>query len=1184
MRRRVAMVLAVLWIGVLVAVDVWFVAEFRVAEAHLNRALATIFAAPVSFGDLSLGRFGDVVVSDVRLMRPDHPTKLYGTIDEVRVAPRWLKLLTQLELEVRDIAVTNPTLVVKWHPAERTFDMPTPLREGLERKARTTELPEIALKGLTLVLENPPDVVKQRQNFTFDNLSVTLSPEGSERWLYRFEVDVDHPILGRMSGFGRFSQDAFVVELKRHGLMVTPYLLGVVKDDVKRLLEQFLVSGDLTVTASVGPVPGGTAEAFSATVECHGMSVQLHDWPQALTDLRGRIDYSQGKITAEGLTGQFENAPLLVRATFDLGGGRKIVDASGEIVRLGINNGLASRLRKLPEPCVTVAEQIEAWDPDGTANVKFTLLQERDENQKPGPLQPFIEVAFNGGTNVRYIGHFGDDGARHGFAYPLQELRGVIRFTDKEATFDRLTAMNGSLAVEAHGTINYERGGDETYDVDVDARGLRMDGRISEALQGPSRELFNSLDADGGADLAVAIKRQKGEPPGARVDITVDLGGVGLRPRTLPIEFADARGRVVITDAGPIKIENVTARRAGGSITLSGVVPVSRGGPTLLSLDIGVEKFPVDAGVTAALGELAPGPSEVLSKLNPVGRIDGTLHVAALPDGSIGDLRGAIRFDEMTLGPGDPAVRIDDLGGSLTIAPSLVTINPGTTARIAGERFAVEGTINTDTGFDVRVEAEGFQIDRELVTEIEPLVPWIRGIDPRPDVDGKMSLALKLKGTAEEPLFSAEIDLVGVDVSHGVLGGLRLEGLHGHVSVSEAGAVSCRALAARIPLAADAPGASGAGESRPAITLNVAAGAFEPGVEVATKDKKTTKTTKDRMKLTGVSLHGIEITPGLIAMLPVSDEMKAKLDRLSLTAAVDLVLGSIEMNGDEFRVRKSQLKASRFAIGSDRLIAAESLTIGDLGIKAGGGLFELDGGLYLRDAMFHKIPVPALDGRIAADAEGIRLEALDGDLYGYEENKGQKHALGKIYREESRFEIRFADGSFDTHLRLQDVNLPATIRTLGGDPGKVSGTFRSLIDLDGTIDDVGTYRGRGDLSVRARNVVSLPVFYKMFNSLDVLSLFEKKDPWTNVEIDFAVKNRVLEMPRMKIDSPDVLLVGPGTLTFAGVIKADLKSNQTLGISPIGWVTKIISSAVFAGVRIEGPIGDPRVNAYSVAGG
>ena len=73
--------------------------------------------------------------------------------------------------------------------------------------------------------------------------------------------------------------------------------------------------------------------------------------------------------------------------------------------------------------------------------------------------------------------------------------------------------------------------------------------------------------------------------------------------------------------------------------------------------------------------------------------------------------------------------------------------------------------------------------------------------------------------------------------------------------------------------------------------------------------------------------------------------------------------------------------------------------------------------------------------------------------------------------------------------------------------------------------------------------MSLPVFYKMFNSLDVLTVFQRTDPWTKVEVVFEIAESVMRMKKIRIDSPDVLLEGPGTLTFAGMVKADLKANS-----------------------------------------
>ena len=613
-----------------------------------------------------------------------------------------------------------------------------------------------------------------------------------------------------------------------------------------------------------------------------------------------------------------------------------------------------------------------AWDPDAYANVKFTLSQDRDENQKVGPLSPFISVEFSGGSKIRYIGHVGDDGRRHGFAYPLNDLRGTIKFTEKATSFDRLTAMNGSLAVEAHGTIDYEHGGDETYDVDVDARGLMLDERVSQALEGPSRELFNSLVAEGSADLAVAIKRKKGEEPGPRVDITVDLGGVSLWPQQFPVDFADARGRLVITDAGPIKIEKVTARRQGGVLSISGIVPVARGA-TQLSLDLRVEKFQIDGAVTSALARLAPGASGTLAKLNPVGRIDGSLHVGALPDGSIGDIRGAIRFDDVALAPEDPSVRIANVGGSIAILPTMVRINEGTTGQIAGERFAVRGTINTaaeESVLELTIEAENFQVDRELLADLEPLIPWLHKSEKKPEVVGPMSVVLRAIGPVSKPEYHAELDFHGVHVVAGALPGVPLRrgpgAPHGHARGCRHGP---RFFDADPDPAALRRDSRGSGIRHHRRERRRAAAAFHPRDPrrraVRPAGGPPIKPVPERVTLNGFAVVGLELSPPVLAMFPFGADFGATIEKLGLTGSVDVVFPNVKWDGTQLRASKGQLLAARVAIGEERKFRADSFQIDKMSLKAGGGVFDLDGQFFLRGVRVFDIPVPACNGRIA---------------------------------------------------------------------------------------------------------------------------------------------------------------------------------------------------------------------------
>jgi hypothetical protein len=1179
-KRRWALLLAVLWGWALLVADAWVLVEFRIVDTHMKRMLEELFSAPVSFGELSISPTFDLVATDIRMMRPDNPEKLYGTVDEIRVAPSWIDLITRFRLQVKDIAIRHPTLVVKWHDAERTFDMPSPLKGDLESQTKEMELPAIRMQGLTLALENPPDIVKQKQNFTFNELSLVLAPEGSERWLYKFEVDLNHPILGRMRGWGRFSQDEVNVELERHGLMVTPELLAVLIPEVRSVLENVSIGGDLRLTARVGRVAGaGSAEAFSASIDCLGLALHFENWPQAVSKIQGRLEYFQGRLFTEVLTAEFEKAPLTLRGFVDLSGAAKVVEASGDVVGLGITNQLAERIAKLPDPCPTVADQITAWEPDGFANVKFRLSQERNERQEIGPIRPAFEVEFKGSTTLKYAGHIGKDGKRHGFRYPLEDLRGIIKFTDEVASFDRLVAMNGSLAVEARGRINYEKSGDETYDVDVTARGLRLDERVGAALQGSSRDLFNSLDAEGSADLAVAVKRQKGEPPGPRVDITVDLQGVGFRSRSFPIDLADTRGRLVITDAGPIVIEKVNAKRRGGSLSLRGSIPVDRR-VGAFEMDFEFDKFPIDHDLTSALKEVAPDAASGLAKLNPTGRVDGTVRLALDQDGAQKDLRGAIRFDDMTLAPEDPSIRIDELSGSLELTPSHVSINQGTTASIAGERFAVRGLVKSDGGLDLTIEAANFQIDRELLADIEPLAPSLSRFPTRPELTGRMSMNLHVVGTAAAPQFSLEADFHGVDAIVGAVAGLELDGVRGHLSVSLPGEVKVTGLTMAIPVP-EAPGGSGGGPAaarpRQVIAFELLEGLWEPAA--------ARNLPRGRLSLKGCTARGVEITSQTIALLPLEPEVKAKIENLGLTGSLDLMVGTLSWDGSALEVRKSRLNGARVAIGAERPVRADALRVANLSVDSGGDLIDLRGEFVLENARIFDIPMPRCSGRLRADVAGIRLESIDGDILGYDpRQKTTRVPLGKINPETSRFEAFFAEGGFDTHLALQEVNVPAALRALGGTPGQISGTMRSNVDMRGAFGDAGSLKGSGDMSFRVWNVVSLPVFYKMFNSLDVLSFFDqRKDPWTKVDAEFTVADRVMRLPKVRIDSPDLVLQGAGSLTFAGHVKADLKTNQGLGISPIGWVTRIISQAVFAGVRIEGPISDPRVDAYGMTG-
>jgi hypothetical protein len=185
------------------------------------------------------------------------------------------------------------------------------------------------------------------------------------------------------------------------------------------------------------------------------------------------------------------------------------------------------------------------------------------------------------------------------------------------------------------------------------------------------------------------------------------------------------------------------------------------------------------------------------------------------------------------------------------------------------------------------------------------MMPWIAKLESKPELTGPMSLALRLRGPAASPVVSGEIDFAGVDVVVGVIPGVRLDDLHGHVSISEAGTVTVRGVAAKVPIpdaivaipdhAESVPGGTGL---RPAILLALVEGSFSPASDAQPKP------TKERVSITGCSLRGVEITPGVMALLPFGPELRASLDRLAPTGSIDLMVGSFEWDGSDARLKK----------------------------------------------------------------------------------------------------------------------------------------------------------------------------------------------------------------------------------------------------------------------------------------
>jgi hypothetical protein len=1161
-KRKTALLLGMLFLVLLGAADAAFVARADFFQREIDALLAEVFVSRTRADafDLSLG--GGVEIYGARLMRPDAPDRTYASVERIRVTPDWWSV-SGLRPRVAEIEIKNPVLHVAWTPSG-AFDMPSPLRRDLEPGAAptTVELPRVTLKGLRFVFEDCPWLAASNRVVDLPHFNVTLEPERSERWLYRFAATLKNEAVGALDATGRFSADRFEMNLRRDGFTLGRELVGALKPELSQVLGDLSLDGGMTFAAAVDPSSAGDGTAvFRAHLDLDGVTATWARGPIVVEGLRGRVNYERSRLETQGLTASCEGGSLALHGYVDAAADPP-VKIEGELAGVELTPAFGDRIARLPDPCPTIGEQIRQWDPRAFCDIVFALEQKRLPGGGRDLLRPKIDVEFRGDASIAFAGGIKEDGKRRGFNYRLNDVRGVLRCTDLGLTFDRLVATNGPLLVEARGAVGYEKEGDETYDIDVSARGLMLDDKVAEALSEDGRKLYDSLDAEGRADLAIAVKRAKDEPPGPRLTVQADLIGVRIRPREFPLDVDDVQGGVRIDD-DLITIQGLSGRHRGAAVRLKGYL-----GQGARSSDFEFEAeadaLPFEEPVFAALAAASPKVAGVLRELKPSGVATGRVKVGQRP-GKPPDVDGYVSFERTSLTSPSPPFRITEASGAVGVDKGRVTIRPGTKAKFAGEPFAVEGSIGLDGALDFAIEGARVQITPRLLAELEPLAPALHDLGPEPPLLGPVEVKARIAGPAGAVKTSIE-SLLLRGVSLGIPGSkTRMIDVHAEASVAEDGAVEVSGFRGKIPW----PSALGS-TSGPALTATCGSFHWTPA---PAGDGAST----GAILMGPVAVENAPLGSWLVGLLPLAPETKARLTALGLSGALDVSAGTVVKDARGLTVARPSIALRDVAVGEKARVASMGLDRASIVIGA-DGLVDVQGDLVASGLVIFDVPATKLRARLRVDAVGVELKRISADLFGYApaEPPAAPAPYGRLDDETSRALYGFTTDAFETDLRFVDVNVAAAVRAFGGKAAEIDGTFGVRLALGGTASSPESYVGAGSLQGIARKVVELPFFLKLFQQLDVTSLFQPADPPTRIRADFEITDRRIQSSNVMVDARDVVLKGSARVGFSGGLRADLDASYGIGLLPTTWLSHILSSAVAPGVVIDGTLSDPKV--------
>jgi len=544
--------------------------------------------------------------------------------------------------------------------------------------------------------------------------------------------------------------------------------------------DDFRPSGRFHAYAHILRENRGEEAAFGLTIDCRDVSLNYVGCPYPLDHIRGRIDWVNDRLTIPepGLRTIIGNRPARCWGTIDQPGDEAVVRLHFEMGALPMDETLMNALH------TDVRDVIREFHPRGTLRVA-----EAEFVRKPPPepgAEEIIEL-----TAALDLGEPDEAGGFsftwEGLPYPVHNVKGRLIIRPEGWTFEDLVGWNGRTRIEGSGWVAQR--GPELFDLDVilEARDLRFEPMLKDALPPEWQASWEVLDPRGTASMEARVQALDGAEhtemtvvPGndaaVRLSFTPTASEPGEpRPEPLDLPAFEAISGTFVYNDGLVTMKDVGFGFRGSPVRFrQGTVRVEDTGAFALSIDgLMVERFRLDAELRSLMPPLMADFARRLDESPPLPLMGGNLRL-----GWSGQ-------------PGEPAFVAWEDG--------LVVFN-GQTIRAGTPLESIQGRLDEFDGrFDGRalrlaglIDVDSFVLARQQVTNVRaPLA--IEDNQAHITIQEGSLLGGTLAGEAavtldEESEFDARLELADADLARYTAtmpGRQRLGGrLSGHLALN----------------------------------------------------------------------------------------------------------------------------------------------------------------------------------------------------------------------------------------------------------------------------------------------------------------------------------------------------------------------------------------------------------------
>ena len=1102
----------------------------RLAETLLSNVIGG--NVTVATGHLSLS--GTLLLSDVRVQTgptsSGHPLPVFSA-DQIEARFDWLSLLAG-ELRATQLTAIRPTLyLVEDREADRwNYEM---LRRKNAQTKPTATSPAPAAKPVFLPVMVLRDARVQWGEFANNRLTQTayaiidgqFTPSPADPFTYRFQL-TQQPVQGlgnskSPAGNALVNVTGTLDVLNNHftaaaqDIVLSDALRDVLPRQVRGWWNEHHLQGRfaqlwVSFDNETGPVIGADLDRVSmqmlATPRPNGPS-----YPVNLSDIRGSLRFGVNHSSVDAnVRGRLLN--------YDF-------EASGAVAGAAPDSPFDLHIR-FPNAVL--------GDDYPPLFIAFPDSQDLIQRIAPhGKFDVSIGIKRIGGTrNLQLDGNIFCDNARmrfDHFPYPLDHVKGHVRFSENAVTFDNVTANADENIVHIQGTTGTTPG-NTAIDFHVSSDDATFDDRLAACLPGDFKAIWDQFVLQARGKFNCAIKRPAGEkgPPDIHVDLTL-TDGSGYA-KAFPYRFSHAHGQLVLTaDQSFVNdFQITTGDDRSGTIHFNGIIHHPGGNVRNLMPELhATADIPID---TSLLNAIPDQYTEKLGNFDLSGRcgFDGNFQRKPTNDPANSasaplDVAGNVTVRQASIHSHDGSIDLHDIAADAALSGTHLDLQTATARILDSLQLSANGTIEL-AGPSAHLQLAAHGRDVTMPAEAPAILPD----------------AMRQSWNAYKPQGKIDIDANAV--------------LHAGGSPTTAPATAPAIATATTTPAPQSP--------VPGIVIDDYSCTIVP---------KTLSVSNAAWPASIDDIQGrLLLSPGKIAF----QQLTARSGSLSLTcdgayrtdtgecslrasATSDGLPGrwTAKLPGDLSRFLIDHKTTGQFRLNIDTLeragadkpwtfdaeLAARNLTLeGSLNLAADrfgltfngtwyNGAADFTGMLNGDTVSFSGKTLDTLQASVAmaSKEQALRITSIDGKVAGGEVQGNMAIRFGTAGEHPT-------EPGYDASLMLHDADLSRLLlpksatdeeRKRVGD-GRVSATLA----VQGTFGDHPDRTGRGELIIRDGKIYNVPLAMGL---MQVVTLrLPVARAFNQAAMSYYLRDNKVTFEKILLESPSINLAGAGTMSLA----------------------------------------------------